>query len=46
MVAGVVNYTQVDASVACGGHTPPDAFPSLARQGFRDFVHRFLDARG
>lgn len=39
MVAGVVNYTQVDALVACGGDTPPYAFPSLAEQGVRTIVN-------
>ena len=43
MVAGVVNYTQVDASVACGGDTPRDAFVTLAEQGFRAVVNLRLD---
>ena len=43
MVAGVVNYTQIDATVACGGDTPPDAFPALAEQGFRAVVNLRLD---
>ena len=43
MVAGVVNYTQVNASVACGGDTPRDVFPSLAEQGFRAVVNLRLD---
>jgi uncharacterized protein (TIGR01244 family) len=43
MVAGVVNFTQVDASVACGGDTPPDAFVTLAEQGFRSVVNLRLE---
>ena len=43
MVTGVVNYTQVDGSVACGGDTPRDAFTSLAEQGFRAGVNLRLD---
>ena len=43
MVTGVVNYTQVDGSVACGGDTPRDAFTSLAEQGFRAVVNLRLD---
>ena len=39
MVAGVVNFTQVDASVACGGDTPPEAIAMLADQGFRSVVN-------
>ena len=43
MVAGVLNYTQIDATVACGGDTPRDAFPALAQQGFRTVVNLRLD---
>ena len=43
MVTGVVNYTQVDGSVAVGGDTPRDAFTSLAEQGFRAVVNLRLD---
>jgi uncharacterized protein (TIGR01244 family) len=43
MVASVINYTQVDASVACGGDTPRDVFHSLAEQGFRVVVNLRLD---
>ena len=39
MVAGVVNFTQVDATVACGGETPQDAIPEIARQGFKAVVN-------
>ena len=39
MVPGVVNFTQVDATVACGGETSPDAIAALAQQGFTSVVN-------
>lgn len=39
MVAGVVNYTKVDATVACGGETSPEAIAELGAQGFRTVVN-------
>ena len=39
MVAGVVNFTQVDASVACGGDTSREAIAELGARGFRAVVN-------
>lgn len=39
MVAGVLNFTQVDATVACGGDTSQDAIAALGAQGFRTVVN-------
>lgn len=39
MIAGVVNYTRVDATVACGGDTSPAAIAEIARQGFAAIVN-------
>jgi uncharacterized protein (TIGR01244 family) len=39
MVAGVVNYTKVDATVACGGETSHEAIAELGAQGFRTVVN-------
>lgn len=39
MVAGVVNFTQVDATVACGGDTSPEAIAELGARGFRAVVN-------
>lgn len=44
MVAGVVNYTKVDATVACGGETSPAAIAELGAQGFRTVVNLRLAA--
>lgn len=43
MVAGVVNFTQVDATVACAGDTPTDAFASIAARGFASVVNLRMD---
>ena len=32
--AGVVNYTRVDATVACAGATPSEAMPAIKELGF------------
>lgn len=37
--AGIANYTRVDAIVACGGATEPDAFAALAADGFRSVIN-------
>ena len=37
--AGVVNYTRVDATVACAGATPPDAMPGVKALGFVSVVN-------
>ncbi len=39
MVEGVVNFTKVDATVACGGETTHEAIAELARQGFTSVVN-------
>lgn len=39
MVAGVVNFTKVDATVACGGDTSPEAIAVLAQQGFKTVIN-------
>ena len=39
MVTGVVNFSRVDATVACGGETSPDAIRELAAQGFTSVVN-------
>ena len=36
---GVRNYTRVDATVACGGATPPEAMADLKRLGFTSVVN-------
>jgi uncharacterized protein (TIGR01244 family) len=38
-IPGVVNYTRVDAVVACGGATSVEAFPTLKQEGFRAVVN-------
>lgn len=39
MFDGVVNFTQVDTTVACGGDTPREVFPTLKDQGFTSVVN-------
>ena len=39
MIAGVVNFTQVDATVACAGDTPKEAIAAIAEQGFASVVN-------
>ena len=36
---GVVNYTRVDATVACAGATPPEAMANLKARGFAAVVN-------
>ena len=36
---GVVNYTRVDATVACGGATPPEAMADFKRLGFVSVIN-------
>ena len=36
---GVVNYTRVDATVACAGATPPEALADLKRLGFASIIN-------
>ena len=36
---GATNYTRVEATVACGGATTPDAFPELRARGFAAIVN-------
>jgi uncharacterized protein (TIGR01244 family) len=37
--AGVVNYTRVDATVACAGATPVQAIPELKKSGFASVIN-------
>lgn len=39
MIAGVVNFTKVDATVACGGETSHEAIAEIAAQGFRTVIN-------
>ena len=36
---GIRNYTRVDATVACGGATPPEALADLKRLGFTSVIN-------
>jgi len=36
---GVVNYSKVDATIACAGITPLDALPHLKRSGFASVIN-------
>jgi uncharacterized protein (TIGR01244 family) len=36
---GATNVTRVDATVACGGATTPEAFPELKKLGFTSIVN-------
>jgi uncharacterized protein (TIGR01244 family) len=36
---GALNYSRVDATVACGGATAPEAFAQLAAWGFRSVIN-------
>lgn len=38
-VPGATNVTRVDATIACGGATTPDAFPHLKKLGFTSIVN-------
>jgi uncharacterized protein (TIGR01244 family) len=38
-VPGAVNVTRVDAAIACGGATTPEAFPELKKLGFSSIVN-------
>ena len=37
--AGVVNYTRVDATIACAGATPPEAFAELKEGGLVSVIN-------
>ncbi len=37
-VAGIRNFTRVDAAVACGGATEPSAVAELAKRGYKTLV--------
>ena len=44
---GVVNYTRVDATVACAGTTPPEAMADLKELGFEAVINfRTVEERG
>ncbi|HVC21451.1 MAG TPA: sulfur transferase domain-containing protein [Vicinamibacterales bacterium] len=46
-VAGVYNYTQVDASIACGGATKPTVMAALKKHGFVSVINfRLSSERG
>ena len=36
---GVVNYTRIDATVACAGATPPEAMAELKARGFASIIN-------
>ena len=36
---GIRNYTRVDATVACGGATPPEALTALKQLGFTSVIN-------
>lgn len=36
---GIVNFTRVDATVACGGATTPEGFAAMAAEGFTSVVN-------
>lgn len=38
-VAGVRNFTRVDATIACGGTLSPESFAALKQAGFRSIVN-------
>ena len=38
-VPGAINVTRVDATIACGGATTPEAFPELKKLGFASIVN-------
>ncbi len=45
--SGVVNYTRVDATVACAGATPPEVIPKLKHLGFASIINfRTVEERG
>lgn len=44
LVAGVRNYTKVDATIACGGALSPEGFAALKDAGFRSIVNLRLDS--
>lgn len=47
MIAGVVNFTRVDATASCAGETPADAFATIAQQGYASVVNvRLADEPG
>jgi uncharacterized protein (TIGR01244 family) len=44
---GVVNYTRIDATVACAGETPPSAMAELKELGFNAVINfRLANERG
>ena len=36
---GVVNYTRIDATIACAGATPAEALPAIKRLGFASVIN-------
>jgi len=43
MFAGIVTFTQVDATIGCAGDTPTEAFATIAAQGFTSVVNLRMD---
>lgn len=41
---GIVNFSRVDATVACGGATEPSAIAALAAEGFKTVINLRLDS--
>ena len=37
--SGIVNYTRIDATVACAGATPPEAIAELKQRGFVSVIN-------
>ncbi len=37
--SGIVNYTRIDATVACAGATPPETMSELKKRGFASVVN-------
>jgi len=38
-IAGITNYSRVDATVGCGGHTSPAAMAALKTEGFKAVIN-------
>jgi protein tyrosine phosphatase (PTP) superfamily phosphohydrolase (DUF442 family) len=43
-VAGIVNYSRVDATVGCGGRVSPSAMAALKAEGYVSVINLRLDA--
>lgn len=38
-IAGITNFSRVDATVGCGGATTPAAMPALSKEGFKSVIN-------